>query len=156
MVSVFFGYISYVIINWGVQPSISASYYVLPKGYNLFAFATIGYSFPAIILGVLLAHSVGMFLTGSMLAFVAVAYDYRSGQLNNTVHTTAAQIAVGISQLALIFEFKMWYISAASLAIAGVLFLFPKLKNMVWWQEIIVIVGLFVALGIKLVQYYIK
>lgn len=156
MISVFFGYISYIVINWGVQPSISASYYVLPKGTYWFTIATMCYAFPAAILGVLLANSLGIFLTGSLLAFVAVAYDFRNGQLNNIVHMLAAEIAVGISQIALIFEFKMWYLSVASLAIAGVLFLFPKLKNMVWWQEIIIVLGLFVALGIKLVQHYIK
>jgi hypothetical protein len=152
MISVFFGYITYIIKNWGVQPSISASAYVTPKGTYWFTLATFGYAFSAGILGILLLNSVLTLLTGTLLGFVAVAYDFRNGELNYKVHMISAGLAVILSQLALIFEYKMWWLSLISLSIAGSLFLFPKLQNKVWWQEIIIIVGLFTALGIKLVE----
>ena len=102
----------------------------------------------------LLANSLLTFLTGSLLGFVAVAYDFRNGELNDKVHMISAEAAVLLSQLALIFDYKMWPISAVSLVLTGSLFLFPKLQNKVWWQEIIIISGLFTALGIKLVQTF--
>ena len=154
MVLSFFGYITYIMVNWGVQSSISASAYVYPKGQYWFTLATFSYAFSAVILGVLLANSLLTFLTGSLLGFVAVAYDFRNGELNDKVHMISAEAAVLLSQLALIFDYKMWPISAVSLVLTGSLFLFPKLQNKVWWQEIIIISGLFTALGIKLVQTF--
>ncbi len=152
MLLVFYGYLTYIIKNWGVQPSISASAYVTPKDTYWFTLVTFLYAYSAAILGVLLSESIFLFLTGGLLGLVAAAYDYKNGELTEKVHIISAGVAVVLSQIALIFEFNMWYISVLSLGAAGSLLLFPKLKNKMWWQETIMITGIFIAIGIKLIQ----
>jgi len=152
----FFGFITYIVTNWGVQSSISASAYVTPKGTYWFTLATFSYAFAAAILGILLANSLFTFLTGALLGFVAVAYDFRNGILNEKVHVISAEVAVVLSQIALVFDYKMWWLSLIVLVFSGSLFLFTKLQNKVWWQEIIIITGLFTAIGIKLIQTLIQ
>ena len=51
MISVFLGYILYIIARYGVQSSVSQSFYVLPKNLKiLFTLFCWGFVFPAIIL----------------------------------------------------------------------------------------------------------
>lgn len=152
MISVFFGYIGYVIKKWGVQTSISASHYLFPDGTYWFSLITFGYAFSAAILGVLLVDSVLTFLTGTCLGFVAVAYDFRGTKLTENVHMFSARVGVLLSQLSLIFEYHLWYISLITVIIAGGMFFIRNFKDRVWWQEVTVIIGLFTALGIKLFE----
>lgn len=154
MITSFYGYLFFILKNWGVQSSISASAYCYPKTQNWFTLATFAYAFSAAILGVLLVDSLFLFLTGGVLGFVATAYDFRSNELSERVHMTSAQASVLLSQLALIFDFHMWYISLVSVLLAAPIFLFKDMKNKNWWQEIIVVTGLFIAIGIKLINHY--
>ena len=135
MLTVFVSYISFIWIKYGIQRSISDSYYRLPRNLQpLFTFFCWGFAIPAIIIGTTLTDSVLMFLAGSGIAFVGAAAAFKQ-KMTKTVHMIGAYGGVALSQLSIWINFKMWYITIGFLVLAIILQLFSKKIEQIWWQE---------------------
>ena len=160
MLSVFVSYVAFIWIRYGVQKSISDSFYRLiedPKmpnalGQSLFTLFCWGFAFPAIIIGVDLTDNVLMFLAGSGICFVGAAAAFKGDKMTHNVHMIGAYSGVVFSQLAIAFLFKMYYVNIAFILIAVLAQVFRKKlnNNHVWWQEIAAFVSMLYVYAVKL------
>lgn len=148
MLIVFFSYVGYIWAKYGVQTSISQSYYVLPKNIQfLMTFFCWGFAFPAMILG----SSGLMFLAGAGIAFVGAAAAFQE-TMTHEVHMIGAGVGVAASQLAIILQYHMWPISVAFAVISLLLLLFRKQIEYkhIWWIEIAAFISICIVLGISI------
>lgn len=142
MQAVFISYVFFIMIKYGVQKSISESYYALPpKLRPLFTFFCWGFAFPAIIVG----DSVLMFFAGSGIAFVGAACNMHE-EFVRKVHVTAAIIGITCAHLAIIFNYDMWWLTAGFVIISIPIIIFNK-KTYIWWIELLSFISISVALG---------
>ena len=152
MVFIFIGYLSFILIKYGVLPSISDSWYVLPKKQQLlFTFFCWGFAMPALIIGVELTDNFLMFLAGSGICFVGAAAAFKEN-LTKSVHYGGAYVGVVSSQLSIAFDFHMYYVNIISIALTLLLLLFRKKlnNNNIWWQEIVAFTSICYVLGLQL------
>ena len=148
MLTVFISYVGFIWAKYGVQHSISQSYYVLPD--NLKRLMTVfcwGFAIPAMIIG----STALMFIAGSGIAFVGAAAAFQQ-KLTKWFHFAGAGIGVAAGEFAMIFNFGLWPVFAAFLAIGLPLFIFrKKIPNWIWWLEITAFVTICIGLGIAVV-----
>jgi hypothetical protein len=145
MQAVFISYVLFIMVKYGVQKSISESYYALPpKLRPLFTFFCWGFAFPAIIVG----DSVLMFFAGTGIAFVGAACNMHE-EFVRKVHVTAAILGITCAELAIIFDYNMWWLTAAFVVASIILLIFNK-KHYIWWIEILAFLTISIALGFKI------
>jgi hypothetical protein len=145
MVTVFVAYVSFIWSKYGIQKSISESYYVLPKKENfLFVLFTWLFAFPAMILG----NSLLMLFAGGGIVFVGAAAAMHK-MPTRAVHLTGAIGGMILACLAMIFQYHMWYMVAA---VAGAILLSALLdkKHLMWWAEVAIFVAISIVLGVSL------
>lgn len=145
--TVFTVYVGFVWIRYGVQKSISYSYYVI-KRKPLFTLALWGFSIPAMII----AAKPLIYLAGVAICFVGIASDYmdyvvryfikdveRVNRISRSitwwVHMIGSYIGVFASQLSIFIDFRLWPLNVIFLLFAGGFKLF-KVNNNIWWIEI--------------------
>lgn len=134
MLITFISYVLFIWIKYGIQKSISASYYVLPEKYNfLFTLFCWGFAFPAIILGVEVSSL--MFFAGAGICLVGAAPQILKKDVDK-IHTFAAISGIIFSQLAIFFGFHLWYINVISIVAMVAISLLVKKYN-IWWTEIV-------------------
>lgn len=147
MVLVFVSYVSFIWLKYGVQESISASYYALPKKYNfLFTLFCWGFAVPAIIASIDVTPF--MFFAGVGICFVGAAAQINDNWVNK-IHSTAAILGVLFSQLAIVFGYHMPLVSGISIAIIALLKLLA-LKNKTWWIELVAFSAIVYTLGVSI------
>lgn len=148
MFLVFFGYVSWIWARYGTLKSISHSYYVLPKNLQfLFTLFCWGYAIPAIII----ASTPLMFFAGAAICFVGAAAAYRE-DMTEWVHIISAMTAIILSQLSIIIDFNMWWITVGFAAITISMYLtrfFNIFPNRTWYVEILAFITIVVVLGIS-------
>ena len=149
MLLVFITYVSFIWRNYGVLPSISESYYVLPKSEKLlFTLFCWSFAIPAMILGSSLAGTPLMFLAGIGICFVGAAAQFKQ-ELIKEVHTIGAFCGILFSQLSIAFDFKMYYVNVI-FVVLGLLILLTKIKNRIWWLELVAFSSICYVLGKQL------
>lgn len=153
----FWGYIIYILIKYGILPSVSDSYYALPlKGTysrpkiikengsysfekmvlipnrDLFRLFTLSFSLPAMIIGLNLSTGSDfqflMFLAGSGIAFVGAAPDFKSLKTEEIVHVVAALTGVICNTLFLFIVFTQYWYIPALFVVTGLPIYFMKKK----------------------------
>lgn len=135
MISVFFGYIAAITLFYGVQTSVSESYYRLPRNLQMsFTIVTWGYALPAAIIGLDISGSGLVFLAGAGICFVGAAPAFHKIGMERTVHTIGAITGIGAMLLFLI-AMGWWVLVVLFAALCGLFYLIDK-KNIVWWAEI--------------------
>jgi hypothetical protein len=146
MLTVFFGYVGAIWTKYGILHSISESYYQLPKNLKLlFTLFCWAFAFPAIIIG-----SNGlMFFAGSGICFVGAAAAFKE-DLTKEVHFIGAALGVLLSQLAILFIYKLWIIPAI-FVIFSLFMLFVIKKHTIWWIEIAAFLSICITYGIRLI-----
>lgn len=141
--ALFFIYTLFVVKRYGVQNSISESWYTIEKEFRWMF--TVVFCFG---IGVLtLFHgSVWFFLSGGFLCFVGAATQFKGDKWTQTIHNIGA---VGCITFALIglAVIGIWWPFIPVVASAVVL---SKYKNGTWWIEF---VAFFAILG-GLIQKY--
>lgn len=134
IITVFGAFIGYVWYHHGVQPSISASWYVLGKKRRLlftFFLGAIGMAL-CIIAG--LNVNVWYFLAGSCLCFTGGAAAYKK-KITKTIHNIGAWGGIGYSFYGLVSN---EYVGQFITFLAGVaLIRIFKISNATWWIEVI-------------------
>ena len=145
MVSVFIAYVLYISFKFGIQKSISESYYVLPKKENfLFVLFTWLFAFPAIFLG----NSLLMFFAGGGIVWVGANAAMHKNP-TRAIHLTAAIGGVTCAQLAILFNYHMWWLTAAFVLASIITYLFNK-QTYIWWTEIYAFITISIALGLNI------
>lgn len=146
MVVVFVAYVSFVWIKYGVQKSISDSYYRLPDNEKyLFTLFCWGFALPAIVLG----DNLVMFLAGAGIVYVGGAAAFKQNEMQHWVHMVGAYGGVLLSQLAISFKYDMWWLTVTFIVLALPLMLFD-VKNKVWWVETLAFTSIMVALALNI------
>ena len=142
MVTVFLAYVSFIWSKYGVQKSISESYYVLPKKQNwLFVAFTWLFAFPAMILG----NSLLMLFAGGGIVFVGAAAAMHTFP-TRAVHLTGAIGGMILGCLAMILQFHMWWL-VVGVAVAILISALLDKKHLMWWAELAIFTAISIALG---------
>lgn len=143
MVLIFVSYVSYIWAKYGIQPSISQSYYALPENKRiLFTLFCWGFAIPAIILG----SNFLMFIAGAGIGFVGAAAQIRR-KLDHQVHNIGAAVAVLASQASIFFDYHLWIISVISLALF-ILLPFIDRKHYIWLIELVAFTAICITFGL--------
>jgi len=132
-------YVGFVWIKFGVQKSISDSYYSWTKPWGIiFVLFTWILAWPLFLLGLSFTEGIKLlaFASGGGFGFVGAASMIRQPSVKK-VHMKAAIIGIGSALLMIGFGFGGWYwlIIGIGLIIASLIFLL-KIKNKIWWAEI--------------------
>ena len=145
MVTVFLSYVTFIWSKYGVQRSISESYYVLPLKWNwLFVAFCWLFAFPAMILG----SSYLMLFAAGGIVFVGAAAAMHTFP-TRAVHMIGAVGGMILASLAMIIQYHMWYM-AAGVAVLALLSLLLDKKRAMWWTELIIFTAISITLGISL------
>lgn len=152
MVTVFVAYVATIVSLYGILPSISDSYYALPKKWNfMFTLALWGFAIPAMIIGTPISGL--MFFACAGICFVGAAAAFHQ-KLTKTVHIVGAATGMILSQIAIALPsvFDMWYVTAISVGLAALIYLFRKYINNthIFWIEIICFTAIGIAYGVYL------
>ena len=146
MLAVFISYVAFIWIKYGIQPSISDSYYILPLHKKfLFILFCFGFAIPAIMIGF---SSTLMFIAGSLIMFVGAAPLFKQS-LPHIVHMIGAYGGIIAGELALCTDYHLWPIAACFAILAILLMFIIKPKNKIWWVELLAFVSICVGLGIE-------
>lgn len=142
---VFITYVSFIWIKFGIQKSISESYYVLPEKINfLFILFCWLFAFPAMILG----NSWLMLAAGGGIVFVGAAAAMHL-MPTRAIHLTGAIGGIIASQLSIYFDFNLLWLNVVSLIMAAIVGLTFK-KYALFCIELVAFLAISIALGIKL------
>jgi hypothetical protein len=145
----FVTYMLYVYFLCGVIPSISDSYYALGKKGILFLFfcLILGFSYVISPLG----EKFLFFLSGAGLVLTGVASEFRSNIVTTRiVHNVSAISSILFSFLGQIIYYDLWWPFILSFTFLIISLIF-KIKNIIWWVEIVSIILIFV--GFALISY---
>lgn len=132
--SVFVAYLSYILIKYGIQPSISDSYYRLTTADKwIFTISTWLYVLPLSIAGAQKATDgryLIMILATFLLCIVGVFPDFR---IDKKIHQIGAEGGILLAFI-WILTTPVWYVVVPS--IIGIFLLYKwKPKNHTWWIE---------------------
>ena len=135
-----------VMVKWGVQPSISKSYYCHEDKLLWWAFI-IAFSLPVMIEAAN-QNATLMWIAGGCSWFVGASPDFlrmlAGGKSNEyTVHMIAAYALVLFAILGIGIDLGMWTFAVIIFAVIAGLKLF-KIPNDIWWIEV---VAMFAAVG---------
>jgi len=161
-ITVFVVYWLFVVIKFGVLPSISDSYYK-ENNKALFTLFIWSIAFPVIILGV--EKTPLMFFAGAFLAFVGAAPAFKE-ELERSVHIIGAAGGIILGFLAMIIGYHQYYLPIV-MGVFVILALpkrLPKfldkswmkwwtngINNYTWWIETMAFVLIFINLTINLI-----
>jgi len=145
MVSVFLSYVIGIWTKYGIQKSISESYYVLPEKWNwLFVAFCWGFIFPAMIIG----NSYWMLAAGAGIVLVGAAAAMHTFPTRRW-HLIGAIGGIIASQLAIYFQYDMLWLNLVSLPLAGLVAVLFK-KYAMWCVELVAFVAICIALGVSI------
>ena len=133
----FFGYIYLITTLYGVQPSVSESYYRLPRNMQwLFTIATWGYALPAMIIGLELTGNGLVFLSGAGIAFVGASPLFHEKGISRTVHMIGAITGIG-AMLVFMAVIGQWYTAILFMLLSLLVVAVKWLRDdITWWVEI--------------------
>lgn len=147
MLFVFFSYVGFVIFKYGIQDSISESYYCLPKKYKfIFTLFCWGFAVPAIIIG----STALMFFAGVGILFVGTAAAFKE-KMTYEVHMTGAILSICCSQISLFIDFGIYYLLPIFVISSLIILLLrKKITKYFWWIELLAFGITIIGIGIKL------
>lgn len=134
----FTAYVVYIALRYGVQKSISKSYYCHENKLLWWIFV-ISFVFPMMIYGSYLEVEMGkfplMFFAGSFIGFISASPHFKGTKLEYLVHMIGSYGGIGIGGISLWVSFGMWELTVA-LALVALLLKVAKTKNHTWWIEV--------------------
>ncbi len=142
---VFLLYVGFIVKRYGILPSISDSWYVLPlRQQFLFTLFTWGIGIPMLLYG-----NVWFFLSGSGLSFVGVATQFKD-KIGHTkeVHYIGALVGILGALIGIIVQYGN-YVPLVWFIFLAISFQVSYMKNKIWWQEIVAVVLILWGLLVK-------
>lgn len=157
MLTVFVTYVGLIWAIYGILPSISDSFYHLPKKLKfLFTLFCWGFAIPAAMIGFTLAEGstwqfLMLFAAGGIM-FVGAAPDFQNENgMDRIVHYISALIGVISSQLYILLVFPEIYYITVSFALFSILMLiFKKKVEEIWWIEILAFLSICYAFALEI------
>jgi hypothetical protein len=147
--SFFFGYLIPIVKIYGVQKSWSNSYYCLPKNWRwTFTAFCWGFGIPIFILvptPLIFAAMFGLMMVGASPDYLMQLEDKllkRVGKPDTYTHFGGAIAAILFSQLSLIFEQDLAWLSYLTVAVLIIVGIFVK-KNKLWYVESTAVIPIF-------------
>lgn len=144
MFLIFWGYVGFIVAKYGILPSLSDSYYQLPVSIRDIVFTLVFYATG--VMAIILGECGLMFAAGVGICLVGTAPQFKDSYVKK-IHFVGAGAAALFSQLYILFVVHLWPITAA-LGFFGLLFYLLKVKNLIWWLEMLCFISTFIALGI--------
>lgn len=141
---IFISYIQRVAHFYGIQKSISESYYRLPDKYKfIFTLSLWGFAMPVLIIG----NSLLMFAAASAICFVGAAAAFKDLKITKQVHMVGAYGGILLGMVSIIIDYNLWEL----VLIASMLSLFTRffIKNYIWWIEVIAFFTILLAIYIN-------
>ncbi len=144
-------YILWIVMKFGVQPSISDSFYALQNKYGkgslipwLFWLFLINVAWPIF---PLMQFNGFAFFAMAGIILVGAAARFKSGKSTETPHVVGAVGGIGLAFLSIGFVYQgwAWLWIAVFLVLAGILKLI-KINHIIWWVEILAFTLIIVAL----------
>lgn len=142
---VFVAYNAYIIIKYGMQDSVSATYYNLSlRDRWLFSLFIWGFALP---LGI--AGSTPLMVAGAMvLCFVGSAPAFRNDKMELDVHMAGTIGGIALAFASLLFEHKYWFLVV--IFAAGSVYIRYKWKHYTlyveWLAYLLIAVGVLLAI----------
>ena len=130
--SIFILYISIIVFKYGLQESISDSYYVLNNNHKFIFTLFIWFT---IIPLMLILPKPFLLLSGVCISFVGASPNFKV-EFEKKVHFSSAITGIVFFILSMYFDFKELFLSLFTVSFIIVMYLF-KIKNKVWWIEIL-------------------
>lgn len=148
--AVIFVYLIYIIAKYGIQYSISETYYTIGKKW-WFTLIIWGWIFPLIIAGLEITDSPCIFLGGSAIVFVGAAPAFKlKKSLERAVHMICSYLGVGFVILSVMFDFNHIIIGfVCTLLILLLMTEVIRIKNRIWWIEITAYLLIFLEILLK-------
>jgi hypothetical protein len=129
----FVGYLIFIVTTYGIQPSISATYYVLPVKHRDIIYLTVwsSWAIPMMFVG----DTALIFCAAGALMFVAAAPAFRD-DFEEKVHIIGTYSTIVLGFISMIFDFHLWPLAL----VMGLFTLYAtskysKIKNTAWWLE---------------------
>lgn len=137
-------YLSYIVVNYGVTKSISASYNSLQKKDKLLYQL---YMLCVVVPFIIVANNGMGFLAGALLAFDYAAPVSKNDKAQMLIHCIGADVGMTLGVLMLGVIFGQWWLVAIAAIVTIILAL--KVKNKAWWIEIVVLSAVWTGLLIE-------
>lgn len=149
----FISYVAFIWIKFGVLSAISDSYYQLTNASKpMFTFFIWSVALPMIIVGVV--DTPLMFFAGAFLSFVGAAPAFKE-EMEGKVHCVGAVGGIGFGFLAMLLFYQSYIIVLLILGFVAYASL-KKIKNYLWWIEVVSFISIYLSLIIyKLQSIYI-
>jgi hypothetical protein len=132
--TIFLTYVSIITIVYGVQKSISESYYRLvedPKVNPMwFSRVVAGFAFPIFYLGT----SWMLPVAAGLICWVAAVPKFKESKMTNIIHWFVAAGGITLGCLSLIIDYGQWELVVTATVISLLLLKFSK--KPIWWIEI--------------------
>jgi hypothetical protein len=135
-------YLVGVLIAFGMTKSISATFYVLPKGLKwMFKAALIGYSIPLMIVAF---ESTWIAMSGLSIIFTALAADSRRHEDIEDIHLIGSVLGIGLTMIGFILTDKFelldtWWIAVVQGAFT-IFALIIKMRFRIYFIELLAII----------------
>jgi hypothetical protein len=139
---VFVTYISFVGLKYGIQKSMSASYYIV-KPNILFTLFCWGFSLPFMIYAGPI-HPI-FFFAGAGICFTGAASDFLGDELTQKVHMASAFSAVILGMIGLVLT-GLWWMVGIFVVYGLAVMLFANYK--IWWIEVLAFVVILIGVMI--------
>ena len=132
-ITIFILYTTLIVYRYGILPSISESWYVLPRGQKfLFTLFTWGLGIP-----MFFYDSGALFLSGSALTFVGVATQFKTSiSFTREVHYAGALIGVLVPLIYFGISSDNW-MPLLIQVISTMIIISTRIQNKIWWTEIV-------------------
>jgi hypothetical protein len=149
MIAIFLGYVLGIVAKYGVQKSISESYYKLPRNQQfIFTLFCWGFALPAI----LISNTLIMFFAGAGIILVGTAAAFKS-KMTYEYHMIGAFVGVILSQLSIAIDYHLYWLNLLFIVPSLLLIILTwcKIKvNYFWWIEILAFISVCIVLTEKL------
>jgi hypothetical protein len=129
---IFASFIAGIWAVYGVQPSISDSWYTLGKKHPLFTLWLWAVAFTIGIIGGI-NENVFYFLSCACLCFVGAAAEFKE-KLTGIVHVVGAVGGIGLAFAGQVYE-GMWIPLVVFIAGAILIYKIKRITNKTWWVE---------------------
>ena len=132
-ITIFILYTTLIVYRYGILPSISESWYVLPLRQKfLFTLFTWGIGIP-----MMFYDSGALFLSGSALTFVGVATQFKTSiSFTREVHYAGALIGVLVPLIYFGISSDNW-MPLLIQVISTMIIISTRIQNKIWWTEIV-------------------
>ena len=132
-VFVFLWYVSFIVTNYGILPSISDSWYKLPKREKLyFTLFVWGLSIPMLLYG-----NLWFFLSGVGFGFVGAATQFKlNDKFTPIFHFAGASLGIFAALSGIGYIYNNWAPMILFILFSIVMIIF-NLKKLIWWLEIL-------------------